>query len=165
MHMIGYFKEQLSSDEKQELLEVIDTTAGVYPPDRSHHPHESLCSEIWPALPQTTGLSKSPSLELQLRNHVWKRERLPVLSLFPPSREGGNRKESIELQFPAMPCRMRPSFSHMIRINFLFKPLSFITSHCQNRPLSPGTIVFSKTPATPAKPLGSLPSNSYLLLR
>ncbi len=32
MHMMGYFKEQLSSDEKQELLEVIDHYRQEYIP-------------------------------------------------------------------------------------------------------------------------------------
>jgi len=71
MHMMGYFKEQLSSDEKQELLEVID-----------HHRQEYIPLVVpmtlinhyvrkydQPYLKQQVYLNPHP-LELQLRNHV-----------------------------------------------------------------------------------------------
>jgi len=71
MHMIGYFKEQLSSDEKKELLEVIDHYQQEYIPlivpitliqhyVRKYDP---------PYLRQQVYLNPHP-LELQLRNHV-----------------------------------------------------------------------------------------------
>ncbi|HMK77237.1 MAG TPA: DUF523 and DUF1722 domain-containing protein [Thermodesulfobacteriota bacterium] len=70
-HMMGYFKEQLSSDEKQELLEVVD----FYRED-----HIPLIVPITlinyyvrkydqPYLKQQLYLNPHP-LELQLRNHV-----------------------------------------------------------------------------------------------
>ena len=50
-HMMGYFKEQLSSDEKQELLEVIDHyRKEIYSSDCSHHSDQSLCSKVRSAL-------------------------------------------------------------------------------------------------------------------
>jgi uncharacterized protein YbgA (DUF1722 family)/uncharacterized protein YbbK (DUF523 family) len=71
LHMIGYFKEQLSSDEKQELLEVID-----------HYRQEDIPLIVpitiinhyvrkydQPYLKQQVYLNPHP-LELQLRNHV-----------------------------------------------------------------------------------------------
>jgi uncharacterized protein YbgA (DUF1722 family) len=71
MHMMGYFRDKLSSDEKQELLEVID-----------HYRHEyiplivpmTLISHYvrkydQPYLKQQVYLNPHP-LELQLRNHV-----------------------------------------------------------------------------------------------
>jgi uncharacterized protein YbgA (DUF1722 family)/uncharacterized protein YbbK (DUF523 family) len=70
-HMMGYFREQLSSDEKQELLEVID-----------HYRHEYIPLIVpitlinhyvrkydQPYLKQQVYLNPHP-LELQLRNHV-----------------------------------------------------------------------------------------------
>jgi uncharacterized protein YbgA (DUF1722 family)/uncharacterized protein YbbK (DUF523 family) len=71
MHMMGYFKEQLSSDEKQELLAVVDNYRQEYIPlivpitlinhyvrkyDQSYLKHQIY-------------LNPHP-LELQLRNHV-----------------------------------------------------------------------------------------------
>ena len=71
MHMMGYFREQLSSDEKQELLEVIDHYRQEHIPlivpitlinhyVRKYNP---------PYLKQQVYLNPHP-LELQLRNHV-----------------------------------------------------------------------------------------------
>ncbi|OGP69076.1 MAG: hypothetical protein A2169_02575, partial [Deltaproteobacteria bacterium RBG_13_47_9] len=71
MHMMGYFKEQLSSDEKQELLETID-----------HYRKEDIPLIVpitlikhyvrkynQPYLKQQVYLNPHP-IELQLRNHV-----------------------------------------------------------------------------------------------
>ena len=70
-HMMGYFKEQLSADEKKELLEILDhyqkglvplivpiTLIGHY-----------VRKYDQPYLKQQTYLNPHP-LELQLRNHV-----------------------------------------------------------------------------------------------
>jgi uncharacterized protein YbgA (DUF1722 family) len=70
-HMMGYFKEQLSSDEKQELLEVVD----FYRED--HIPlivpitliNHYVRKYDQPYLKQQLYLNPHP-LELQLRNHV-----------------------------------------------------------------------------------------------
>jgi uncharacterized protein YbgA (DUF1722 family)/uncharacterized protein YbbK (DUF523 family) len=70
-HMMGYFKEQLSSDEKQELLEVIDHYRKEYIPfivpmtliNHYVRKHDQ------PYLKQQVYLNPHP-LELQLRNHV-----------------------------------------------------------------------------------------------
>jgi uncharacterized protein YbgA (DUF1722 family)/uncharacterized protein YbbK (DUF523 family) len=70
-HMMGYFKEQLSSDEKQELLEVIDHYREGYMPLIvpitliSHY----VRKYDQPYLKQQIYLNPHP-LELQLRNHV-----------------------------------------------------------------------------------------------
>jgi len=70
-HMMGYFREQLSSDEKQELLEVIDHYRGGYIPLVvpitliSHY----VRKYDQPYLKQQIYLNPHP-LELQLRNHV-----------------------------------------------------------------------------------------------
>jgi uncharacterized protein YbgA (DUF1722 family)/uncharacterized protein YbbK (DUF523 family) len=71
MHMMGYFKEQLSSDEKQELLEVIDHYREGYAPLIvpvtliNHY----VRKYDQPYLKQQVYLNPHP-LELQLRNHV-----------------------------------------------------------------------------------------------
>ena len=71
MHMMGYFKEQLSSDEKQELLEVIDHYRQEYIPLvvpttlMKHY----VRKYDQPYLKQQVYLNPHP-LELQLRNHV-----------------------------------------------------------------------------------------------
>lgn len=71
MHMMGYFKEQLSSDEKQELLEVIDHYREGYIPLVvpitlvNHY----VRKYDQPYLQQQVYLNPHP-LELQLRNHV-----------------------------------------------------------------------------------------------
>jgi uncharacterized protein YbgA (DUF1722 family)/uncharacterized protein YbbK (DUF523 family) len=71
MHMMGYFKEQLSSDEKQELLEVIDHYRQEYIPLIvpitliNHY----VRKYDQPYLKQQVYLNPHP-LELQLRNHV-----------------------------------------------------------------------------------------------
>jgi uncharacterized protein YbgA (DUF1722 family)/uncharacterized protein YbbK (DUF523 family) len=71
MHMMGYFKEQLSSDEKQELLEVIDHYRQEYIPLivpitlMGHY----VRKYDQPYLKQQLYLNPHP-LELQLRNHV-----------------------------------------------------------------------------------------------
>ena len=70
-HMVGYFREQLSSDEKQELLEVIDHYRGGYVPLIvpvtliNHY----VRKYDQPYLKQQVYLNPHP-LELQLRNHV-----------------------------------------------------------------------------------------------
>jgi uncharacterized protein YbgA (DUF1722 family)/uncharacterized protein YbbK (DUF523 family) len=71
MHMMGYFKEQLSSDEKQELLEVIDHYRQEYiplivPMTLVNH---YVRKYDQPYLKQQVYLNPHP-LELQLRNHV-----------------------------------------------------------------------------------------------
>ena len=71
MHMMGYFKEQLSSDEKKELLEVIDFYR------KSHIPlivpitliNHYVRKYDQPYLKQQAYLNPHP-LELQLRNHA-----------------------------------------------------------------------------------------------
>jgi uncharacterized protein YbgA (DUF1722 family)/uncharacterized protein YbbK (DUF523 family) len=70
-HMLGYFKEQLSSDEKQELLEVIDHykkeyIAPIVPITLIQH---YVRKYNQPYLKQQVYLNPHP-LELQLRNHV-----------------------------------------------------------------------------------------------
>jgi uncharacterized protein YbgA (DUF1722 family)/uncharacterized protein YbbK (DUF523 family) len=71
MHMMGYFKQQLSSDEKQELLEVIDHYRQEYIPLIvpitliNHY----VRKYNQPYLKQQVYLNPHP-LELQLRNHV-----------------------------------------------------------------------------------------------
>jgi uncharacterized protein YbgA (DUF1722 family) len=70
MHMMGYFKEQLSSDEKQELLEVIDRYRQEYIPLVvpitliQHY----VRKYDQPYLKQQVYLNPHP-LELKLRNH------------------------------------------------------------------------------------------------
>jgi uncharacterized protein YbgA (DUF1722 family)/uncharacterized protein YbbK (DUF523 family) len=71
MHMMGYFKEQLSSDEKQELLEVIDHYRQEYIPlivpiTLINHYARKYDQSY---LKQQVYLNPHPS-ELQLRNHV-----------------------------------------------------------------------------------------------
>jgi uncharacterized protein YbgA (DUF1722 family)/uncharacterized protein YbbK (DUF523 family) len=71
MHMMGYFKEQLSSDEKQELLEVIDYYRQEYiplivPMTLINHYVRKYDQSY---LRQQIYLNPHP-LELQLRNHV-----------------------------------------------------------------------------------------------
>ena len=71
MHMMGYFKDQLSSDEKKELLEVIDFYR------KGHIPlivpitliHHYVRKYEQPYLKEQIYLNPHP-LELQLRNHV-----------------------------------------------------------------------------------------------
>jgi uncharacterized protein YbgA (DUF1722 family) len=70
-HMMGYFKEQLSSDEKQELLEVIDHYRREYiplivPATLMNH---YVRKYNQPYLKEQVYLSPHP-MELQLRNHV-----------------------------------------------------------------------------------------------
>jgi uncharacterized protein YbgA (DUF1722 family)/uncharacterized protein YbbK (DUF523 family) len=70
-HMVGYFKEDLSSDEKQELLEVIDHYKKGYiplivPVTLFRH---YVRKYDQPYLRQQVYLNPHP-LELQLRNHV-----------------------------------------------------------------------------------------------
>jgi uncharacterized protein YbgA (DUF1722 family)/uncharacterized protein YbbK (DUF523 family) len=71
MHMMGYFKGQLSSDEKQELLGVIDHYRGGYIPLVvpitliNHY----VRKYDQPYLKEQIYLNPHP-LELQLRNHV-----------------------------------------------------------------------------------------------
>jgi uncharacterized protein YbgA (DUF1722 family) len=70
-HMMGYFKEQLSSDEKKELLEVIDHYRQEYIPLIvpitliQHY----VRKYNQPYLKEQIFLNPHP-LELQLRNHV-----------------------------------------------------------------------------------------------
>jgi uncharacterized protein YbgA (DUF1722 family)/uncharacterized protein YbbK (DUF523 family) len=70
-HMMGYFREQLSTDEKQELLEVIDHYRQEYVPlivpiTLIRH---YVRKYDQPYLKQQVYLNPHP-LELQLRNHV-----------------------------------------------------------------------------------------------
>jgi uncharacterized protein YbgA (DUF1722 family)/uncharacterized protein YbbK (DUF523 family) len=70
-HIMGYFKEQLSSDEKQELLEVIDHYRREYiplivPATLMNH---YVRKYNQPYLKEQVYLSPHP-MELQLRNHV-----------------------------------------------------------------------------------------------
>jgi uncharacterized protein YbgA (DUF1722 family)/uncharacterized protein YbbK (DUF523 family) len=71
MHMMGYFREELSSDEKKELLEVIDNYRQKYIPLIvpitliNHY----VRKYDQPYLKQQIYLNPHP-LELQLRNHV-----------------------------------------------------------------------------------------------
>jgi uncharacterized protein YbgA (DUF1722 family) len=57
-HMMGYFKKQLSADEKHELLETfIRSIPGrLYPPYRAPYSDQTLCAQIRPALPEPAGL-------------------------------------------------------------------------------------------------------------
>ncbi|HYA13673.1 MAG TPA: DUF1722 domain-containing protein, partial [Syntrophales bacterium] len=71
IHMMGYFREQLSSDEKQELLEVIDHYRQEYIPlivpiTLINHYMRKYNQRY---LKQQVYLNPHP-LELQLRNHV-----------------------------------------------------------------------------------------------
>jgi uncharacterized protein YbgA (DUF1722 family) len=70
-HMMGYFKEQLSSDEKQELLGVIDHyREGKIPlivPITLISHYIRKCDQ--PYLKEQFYINPNP-LELQLRNHV-----------------------------------------------------------------------------------------------
>ncbi len=71
MHMMGYFKEELSSDEKKELLEVIENYRQEYIPlivpiTLSNHYVRKYNQSY---LKQQVYLNPHP-LELQLRNHV-----------------------------------------------------------------------------------------------
>jgi uncharacterized protein YbgA (DUF1722 family)/uncharacterized protein YbbK (DUF523 family) len=71
MHMMGYFREQLSSDEKQELLEVIENYRQEYiplivPMTLINH---YVRKYDQPYLKEQAYLNPHP-LELQLRNHV-----------------------------------------------------------------------------------------------
>jgi uncharacterized protein YbgA (DUF1722 family) len=71
MHVMGYFKKQLSPDEKQELLELIDHYRSYYVPlivpitliNHYVRKYEQ------PYLRQQYYLHPHP-IELQLRNHV-----------------------------------------------------------------------------------------------
>jgi uncharacterized protein YbgA (DUF1722 family)/uncharacterized protein YbbK (DUF523 family) len=71
MHMMGYFKEQLTSDEKKELLEIIDHYQKEYIPLivpitlLNHY----IRKYNQPYLQEQVYLNPHP-LELQLRNHV-----------------------------------------------------------------------------------------------
>jgi uncharacterized protein YbgA (DUF1722 family) len=71
MHMMGYFKEELSSDEKKELLEVIENYRQEYIPLIvpitliNHY----VRKYDQPYLKPQVYLNLHP-LELQLRNHV-----------------------------------------------------------------------------------------------
>lgn len=71
MHMMGYFREQLSSDEKQELLEVIENYRKeviplIVPMTLINHYARKYDQ---PYLKQQVYLNPHP-LELRLRNHV-----------------------------------------------------------------------------------------------
>ena len=46
-HMMGYFKKNLSADEKQELLEIISRLPSrPDPPHRTRYPFQPLCAQI-----------------------------------------------------------------------------------------------------------------------
>jgi uncharacterized protein YbgA (DUF1722 family) len=71
MHMVGYFKEQLSSGEKQELTEIIDLYRNghfplIVPITLMNH---YVRKYDQPYLKQQVYLNPHP-IELQLRNHV-----------------------------------------------------------------------------------------------
>jgi uncharacterized protein YbgA (DUF1722 family) len=71
MHMMGYFKEELSSDEKKELLEVIENYRQelipfIVPVTLMNH---YVRKYDQPYLKEQVYLNPHP-LELQLRNHV-----------------------------------------------------------------------------------------------
>jgi len=71
MHMMGYFKDRLSSDEKQELLEIIDlyrteTLPLIVPVTLMNH---YVRKYDQPYLKEQVYLNPHP-IELQLRNHV-----------------------------------------------------------------------------------------------
>jgi uncharacterized protein YbgA (DUF1722 family)/uncharacterized protein YbbK (DUF523 family) len=71
LHMMGYFKEQLSSDEKQELLEIInhyrqERIPLIVPVTLIHH---YVRKYDQPYLREQVYLNPHP-MELQLRNHV-----------------------------------------------------------------------------------------------
>ena len=70
-HMMGYFKEQLSPEEKQELLEIIDQfRRGLFPlivPITLMNHYVRKYNQ--PYLQEQYYLNPHP-LELQLRNHV-----------------------------------------------------------------------------------------------
>ena len=73
MHIMGYFREELSSDEKKELLEVIENYKQediplIVPITLINH---YVRKYDQPYLKQQVYLNPHP-LELQLRNHVWK---------------------------------------------------------------------------------------------
>lgn len=82
MHMMGYFREQLSSAEKQELLEVIENYRQEYIPLIvpitliNHY----VRKYNQPYLKQQVYLNPHP-LELQLRNHVWETTRSSDMDL------------------------------------------------------------------------------------
>ena len=67
MHMMGFFKKELSADEKQELLEIIDHyKQGLIPLDRAGNPSPALCAQIQSTLfekPVVSGTS-SPGTEI-----------------------------------------------------------------------------------------------------
>ncbi len=71
LHMLGYFKNDLTSDEKQEMLEIIDAYRGEYVPLVvplslfSHH----VRKYNQPYLKQQTYLNPHPTA-LKLRNHA-----------------------------------------------------------------------------------------------
>ncbi|HMK66530.1 MAG TPA: YbgA family protein, partial [Thermodesulfobacteriota bacterium] len=71
MHMLGYFKKKLSSDEKQELLEIIEHfKQGLIPlivPITLFHHYVRKYDQ--PYLKNQVYLQPHP-LELKLRNHV-----------------------------------------------------------------------------------------------
>jgi uncharacterized protein YbgA (DUF1722 family) len=71
MHMMGYFKEQLSPDEKQEVLELIDLYRNefiplIVPVTLIKH---FVRKYAQPYLREQVYLNPHP-MELQLRNHV-----------------------------------------------------------------------------------------------
>jgi uncharacterized protein YbgA (DUF1722 family) len=71
MHMMGYFRQELSSDEKKELLEVIENYRRevlplIVPVTLMNH---YVRKYDQPYLKEQVYLNPHP-LELQLRNHV-----------------------------------------------------------------------------------------------
>jgi uncharacterized protein YbgA (DUF1722 family) len=70
-HMMGYFKEQLSADEKKELLEVIEVYRKGYTPliVSTTLIQHYVRKYDQPYLKEQIYLNPHP-LELQLRNHV-----------------------------------------------------------------------------------------------
>ena len=61
-HLMGYFKNDLSADEKQELTgDLRPVPRRVYSPHRACDSYQSLCQEVPGALPGQTDLPESPS--------------------------------------------------------------------------------------------------------
>ena len=61
-HILGYFKEQLSADEKQEMLEVFDQYRREFVPlIVPVDPAEPLCAQVRPAVPEAAGVPEPAS--------------------------------------------------------------------------------------------------------
>jgi uncharacterized protein YbgA (DUF1722 family)/uncharacterized protein YbbK (DUF523 family) len=67
-HLMGYFKKQLTADEKQELLEVFEQYRKGYAIAGAPHSDQSLCAQIRSALSQDPDLSEPASGGAQIEN-------------------------------------------------------------------------------------------------